>query len=130
MCDMQHYLIEVMARCTDKLSIVVLQRSNALSKIIQHWECESKEKQLIDHWKVKESLEGKKIDDYDVDENLKLITINCSTKKHGEMGKMFDQHEKQDIDFNRKRRRAEKVEEDSRKRKIFERGINFDNALM
>ena len=115
MYNMQHYLVEVMSRCTNKLSIVVLQRSDALSKIIQHWGCESMEKQLIDHWKVQESTGRNKKDDYDVDENLKLIKINCSSKKHEEMRKVFAQYGKRSPDFNCKREHAEKAEENIRK---------------
>ena len=117
---MQHYLVEVMARCTNKLCILVLQRSDALSKIIQHWQGRSKEKKLIDHWKVQESTEGMKIDDYDVenydDENLRLIKINFFSKKHEGMRQIFSQHGQQNLDFNRKRKRAEKAEEYIRKR--------------
>ena len=116
MYNMQHYLVEVMARCTNKLSIVVLQRSDALSKIIKHWEGKSKENSLIDHWKVQESIEGRKINDYDVDENLRLIKINYSSKKHEEMRKMLDQYGKQSRAFSRNRERAEKAEAVIRKR--------------
>ena len=68
---MQHYLVVVMARCTSKLSILVLQKSDALSKIIQYWEDESKEKELIDHWKVHENKEGKMKDGYVEERNSK-----------------------------------------------------------
>ena len=116
MYSMQHYLVEVMARCTNKLSVVVLRRSDALSKIIKHWEGESKEKQLIDHWKVQESTAGKKEDNYDVDENLKLIKINFSSKEHEEMRQTFNQHGKQNRNFDHKLKNAEKAQENIRKR--------------
>ena len=116
MYNMQHYLVEVMARCTNKLSIVVLQRSDALSKIIKHWEGESMEKKLIHHWKVQESTGGKKKINYDVDESLKLIKINCCSEEHEEMQKIFHQYRKRDLDFNRKHIDVEKAEENIRKR--------------
>ena len=116
MYNMQHYLVEVMARCTNKLSIVVLQRSDALSKIIKHWEGESMEKKLIHHWKVQESTGGKKKINYDVDESLKLIKINCCSKEHEEMQKIFHQYGKRDLDFHRKHIDAEKAGENIRKR--------------
>ena len=116
MYNMQHYFVEVMARCTNKLSIVVLQRSDALSKIIKHWEGESMEKKLIDHWKVQESTGGKKKSNYYVDESLKLIKINCCSKEHEEMQKIFHQYGKRDLDFNRKHIDAEKAGENIRKR--------------
>ena len=114
MYNMQHYLVEVMARCTNKLSIVVLRKSDALSKIIRHWESESEEKQLIDHWKAQESTKGRKIDDYDVNENLRLIQINCSSKKHEKMRKIFNQHGKRNRDL--KRKLTEEAQEIIRKR--------------
>ena len=116
MYNMQHYLVEVMARCTNKLSIVVLQRSDALSKIIKHWEGKPKEKQLIDHWKIQESTKVRKTENYDVDENLRLIKVNCSSKKYEEMRQIFHQREKRNHDFNGKRKHAEKAEENIRKR--------------
>ena len=116
MYNMQHYLVEVIARCTNKLSIVVLRRSDALSKIINHWEGESKGKQLIDSWKVQESAKGRMIGDYYVDENLKLIKINCSSKKHEEMRHICNQHGKQNCDFNHKIKRSEQAQEHIRKR--------------
>ena len=114
---MQHYLVEVMARCTNKLSVVVLHRSDALSKITKHWEGDSMEKQFIDHWKIRKRLKGKRNIAYDEDTELKLIKINCSSEKHKEILKIIQQHKKRNCDFNRKRKRAEeKAEENIRKR--------------
>ena len=114
---MQYYLVEVMARCTNKLSVVVLDRSDALSKIIKHWEGDSMEKQLIDHWKIRKRSKGRRKIAYDEDAELKLIKINCSSEKHKEMLKIIQQHEKRNRDFNRKRKRGEeKAKEDIRKR--------------
>ena len=50
-----------------------------------------------------------------MDENLKLIKINCSSKKHEEMRKVFAQYGKRSPDFNCKREHAEKAEENIRK---------------
>ena len=116
MYNMQHYLVEVMARCTNKLSIVVLRRSDALSKIIKHWEDESKEKNLIDHWKVQESTKLGKREDYYVDENSRLIKINFSSENHEEMRKKFNQHGKQNRNFNRNLKRAGEAQENIRER--------------
>ena len=115
MYNMQHYLAEVMARCTNKLSILVLQRSDALSKIIQHWENKSKKEKLIDHWKVQKSKEVCDYDsDYRLDKNKKLVKINFSSKRHKEMQQKFDPHEKRD--FNGKRKSTKKAKESIQKR--------------
>lgn len=44
----QHYLVEILARCTLKLSIVVLQDSASLTKVTQEWETN----QLVNQWKT------------------------------------------------------------------------------
>ena len=116
MYNMQHYLVEVMARCTNKLSIVVLQRSDALSKITQHWRDESKEKQLIDHWKVQESTGGSKKKNYVVYKNSKLMEINCCSKEHEEMQNIFHQDGKRNHGAKRKHVDPEEIKEDIRKR--------------
>ena len=56
------------------------------------------------------------IGDYYEDENLKLIKINCSLKKHEEMRHICNQHGKQNRDFNHKNKRSEQAQEHIRKR--------------
>ena len=109
MYSMQHYLVEVMARCTNKLSIVVLQRSVALSRIIMHWEDGLRGKRLVEQWKIQRSIGETKIGNYQEDKNLKLITIDCSSKNLEEMRKIWDQHKKQNCDFNVTHVRAEEL---------------------
>ena len=88
--SMQHYLVEAMARCTSKLNIVVLEKSDAMSRIVEQWKCGLKEQQLVDHWKVKISSGEKKEPNYQ--EHKELITINGSSKDHEKMRQIFDQH--------------------------------------
>ena len=45
---LQHYLVESIARCTSKLSVVVLQNSTTLTKVTEKW----KKNQLVDQWKI------------------------------------------------------------------------------
>ena len=45
----QHYLVETLARCTTKLSVVVLPESSALDNVIKKW----KAKELVNQWKTK-----------------------------------------------------------------------------
>ena len=45
---LQHYLVESLARCTSKLTVVVLQKSATLTKITDEW----KKKQLVNQWET------------------------------------------------------------------------------
>ena len=45
---LQHYLVELLARCTSKLTIVVLQNSATLIKVTEDW----KNKMLVSQWKT------------------------------------------------------------------------------
>ena len=74
---MQHYLVEAMARCRNKLSIVVLEGSEALSKITAHWKDGLNGKQLIEPWKV-QFKEEKKETEYQKGTKWTLIPINDS----------------------------------------------------
>ena len=84
-----------MARCTNNLAIVVLEKSVAISRIISQWENGLNGQQLIDQWKVQICTEIDKEADYHVDKKLHLITINDSSKSHEEMRKIFDRNKKQ-----------------------------------
>ena len=85
-----------MARCTSKLNIVVLARSDAVSKITAHWEDGLNGHQLLDQWKVQviEEEEEREVD-YHENRNLNIITINGSSKNHEEMRKILSQHKSQ-----------------------------------
>ena len=94
--SVQHYLVEAMARCTSKLNIVVLVRSDAVSKITAHWEHGLNGHQLLNQWKVQviEEEEEREVD-YHENRILSIITINGSSKNHEEMRKILSQHESQ-----------------------------------
>ena len=96
--SVQHYLVEAMARCSNKLNIVVLEKSDATSKIISQWDYGLNGQKLIDQWKVKIITGGGK--EVDIDEKLKLIKISSYPKNHDEMRKIFDQHAKQNLAWN------------------------------
>ena len=93
--SVQHYLVEAMARCTNNLAIVVLEKSVAISRIISQWENGLNGQQLIDQWKVQICAERDKESDYDVDKKLHLITVNESSKSHEDMRKKFYQNKEQ-----------------------------------
>ena len=96
----QHYLVEAMARCTNNLAFVVLEKSETVSRIIRKWEDGLNGKSLIDRWKVQISPGVNKNVNYNVDEEQKLVTINGSSKEHEEMRKKFDHHIEKHHDFN------------------------------
>ena len=45
---LQHYLVESLARCTSKLTVVVLQNSKTLTKVTEEW----KKNQLVNQWET------------------------------------------------------------------------------
>ena len=97
--SVQHYLVEAMARCTSKLNIVVLEKSDAVSKIIAQWEDGLNGQQLLNQWKVQITEEEREVD-YHENRNLNLITINRSSKNHEEIRKILDQHKNQNRIFD------------------------------
>lgn len=80
----------------------MLEKSDAASKIIAHWECGVEGEKLIDskEYKVQITAEKEKEIDYHGDERLKLIKMCGSSKDHAKIRKIFDQHEQQNIDLN------------------------------
>ena len=90
--SVQHYLVEAMARSTNKLNIVVLEKTDTISKIIAQWEDGLNGHHLIDHWKVQISKGEKKKIGCQNDTKLKLITTNDSSNNLEEMQKIFNQH--------------------------------------
>ena len=98
--SLQHYLVEAIARCTNKLALVVLERSETLSKIIEKWEDGLNGKPLIDLWKVQINQEVEKKSNYQEDEKLRLITINSSSKEHEAIQRKFDQRRVEKYNFD------------------------------
>ena len=72
---LQHYLVETLARCTSNLSVVILQNSETIDKVIEEW----KTKQLVNEWKTKC---GKNTQKYDFTFNSKNDKTIDMTFKH------------------------------------------------
>ena len=83
-----------MARCTTKLNIVVLQKSESISNIIAQWERELDGQPLIEHWKVQFNS-GRKETGYHKNTKLNIVTIDDSIINDEFMRKIFDQHGKE-----------------------------------
>ena len=86
----QHYLVEAMARCTNKLALIVLQKSKTASRIIEKWRDGLNGKPLTDWWKVQISP---RVNPNNLkDDKRKLDTINSSSF-------IFGQHEVENYYF-------------------------------
>ena len=106
----QHYLVEAMARCTNNLAVVVLEKSETVSRIIEKWEDGLDRKSLIDRWKVQINAGVKKNVNYDIAEEQKLVTINESSKEHEEMRRKFDHRIEENHNLNIKQTAEELIQ--------------------
>ena len=91
--NLQHYLVETMARCTTKLNIVVLAKSDTISKIIAEWEKELDGQPLIDQWKVQ--FKGSREAFYQKDTKFNIITMDDFLVGNEVARKIFDRHAKE-----------------------------------
>ena len=108
--SVQHFLVEAMARCTNKLAIIVLERSETVSRIIKKWRDGLNGKPLIDWWEVQISQGVKKKINYQEDDKLRLIAINSSSTEHEAMRKRFDQHKVENFNFDIKQTAEELIQ--------------------
>ena len=92
--NLQHYLVETMARCTTKLNIVVLEKSESISNIVAQWEKEFDGQSLIEHWKVQFNR-GRMETGYHKNAKLNIVTIDDSVINDEVMRKIFDRHGKE-----------------------------------
>ena len=84
----QHYLVEILARCTSELSVVVLRNSEALDYVIEKW----KTGELVHHWKTEISLKDNQNEDYQllcIDEQ-KTINGKFRSKYYKDLKETFD----------------------------------------
>ena len=81
--SVQHYLVEAVARCTNKLNVIILERSDAVSKITTLWKDGLNGQKLIEQCKVQKS-----------------VSRNDSSRNDEEIRKIFRQHGKQDQTSN------------------------------
>lgn len=97
---MQHYLVEVMSRCTVELNVVVLEMSDIMSKIIAQWVDGLNGLQLIDHWKIQISKEVEKVVVYHEDTKSTFMPMTESLENLEKMKKIFDKHGKKNRAWN------------------------------
>ena len=97
--NIPHYLVETMARCTTKLNIVVLQKSETISNIIAQWERELDGQPLIEHWKVQFNR-GRKETGCHKNTKLNIVTIDDSVINDKVARKIVDRHGKESRSSN------------------------------
>ena len=86
----QHYLVEMLARCTWKLSVVVLRNSAALNYVIDKWKSDG----LVNHWKTGISLKKNQ------DENYKLLCIDKEKTINGKFRSKYYKCLKEKFDLS------------------------------
>ena len=86
---LQHYLVESLARCTSKLTVVVTQNSTTLTKVTEEW----KKNQLVDQWEITCS-KGKDTQKYFFDikkeKDGKIIKVTFKSEHYQKMEERFN----------------------------------------
>ena len=83
----QHYLIEMIARCTSEHYVVVLQNSEALRKVTDEW----KDNNLVDHCKINITDKSSQRKDVNLDCDFypKVISAEYKSKYYKKLEKAF-----------------------------------------
>ena len=83
----QHYLVEMLTRCTSKLFVVVLQNSPALANVIEKWKTD----ELVNQWKTKisEKRNQTKDSEFSWDDEQKIINGIFKSKYYEELARTF-----------------------------------------
>ena len=81
----QHYLVEMLARCTSKLSVVISENSPALTNVIEKWKTE----ELVNQWKIEISKKKNQTDNSKIcwDDELKIIKGTIKSKYYEDLAK-------------------------------------------
>ena len=83
----QHYLVEMLARCTSQLYIIVLQKSVILEKVTDEW----KNKGLVNQWKTKICTNDFQAEPckFRVKESDKTIHVIVKSESYNELEEKF-----------------------------------------
>ena len=90
MYSLQHFLVEVIARCTTYLNIVLLGGSKALNVIMQKWKQEVSGKLLIERREIILSKDRKQSKDSSTQKNEE-ITIDTLSQEYKNLEQKFEQ---------------------------------------
>ena len=89
---------------------MVLQRSETISQITDDWKDRNKNQQLIHEWKIDIKSLGNMKSNFQIDKNLNVITINCSSKDHEKMRYKFDQYKEDNLGVNFQKKAKELIQ--------------------
>ena len=83
----QHYLVEMLTRCTSKLFIIVLENSPALKNVLAKWKTE----ELVNQWKTKISVKKNQTRDIEFswDDKQRIINGTIKPKYYEHLAKLF-----------------------------------------
>ena len=84
---LQHYLVEMLARCTSQLYVIVLQNSSVLEKVTDEW----KNKGLVDNWKTTICTSDFIIEPwkFHMKESDKIIDVIFKTESYNKLDEKF-----------------------------------------
>ena len=84
---LQHYLVESLAKCTSKLTVVVLQKSATIIKVTDEW----KTNQLVNQWKTicNNDTQRKKFI-FKKQKDEKVITVTYQAEYYGKLEEKFN----------------------------------------
>ena len=84
----QHYLVEMLTRCTSKLFIVVLQNSPALTNILEKWKTE----ELVNQWKTEISKKRNQTKDskFNWNDEQRIINGTIKSKYYEKLAEAFE----------------------------------------
>ena len=108
---LQHYLVESIARCTNDLDVIVLEKSETLTRITDEWKSAPPEERIIRHWKTamntdkeRKSFETVAINEYD-----QCIIIYLYSKENLKIRKDYSILKNQDNEEYNKKMGSKKV---------------------
>ena len=83
----QHYLVEMLARCTSQLYVIVLQNSSILEKVTYEWKNEG----LVDNWKTTICTNDFQAEPlkFRMEESNKIIEVIFKTETYNKLDEEF-----------------------------------------
>ena len=83
----QHYLVEMLTRCTSQLFVVALKNSSALTNVLEKW----KNEELVNQWKTKISTKKNQTKDIEFswDDEQRIINGTIRPKYYDNLEKAF-----------------------------------------
>ena len=108
---LQHYLVESIARCTNDLDVIVLEKSETLTRITDEWKSAPPEERIIRHWKttINTEKERKNFETVDINGFDQCITIYLHSKGNLKIQNDYSNLKNQDNEEYNKKMGSKKV---------------------